>query len=87
MGGVLQIDEKRYAHRDEIGGQVTGISVRAHGPNGPELVDLMYLTRDSLLEWLAGRDERFLKSLLLTFLGHAPVRSPTATTSSSRSDL
>ncbi|HZU84382.1 MAG TPA: hypothetical protein VE987_15740 [Polyangiaceae bacterium] len=64
----LTIDPRRYAEQEPN----TGILVRAEWPGGAQFMnaDIAWLTRDSVLEWLRDRDERFLKSTILLLLGH-----------------
>lgn len=60
-------------NRGEPDGHITGIFIRARNGDKWGSFDIAVLTRESVLRWLAGRDERYLKSTILALLGHPHV--------------
>lgn len=71
----LKIDPERTKFVTERGVR-TGIYVRAQRGEGWESVDIAELDRDSLLVWLASRDDapdggkRWRENVVLILLGH-----------------
>lgn len=76
----LQIDQVRYNHFGPDDRRVTGIFVRARHPEQTthdmagrwDTIDIYFLTRDSLLEWLRSRggDNEWAENVVGTLLGH-----------------
>jgi len=76
MGKLYSVPKEGEFHEDStrLGLQHTGIFVRGRRTTGEYgSIDIMHLTRDSLIDWLESRkDVDLARNTVLLILGHIP---------------